>query len=89
MNVWNPEARADNQYKILTDETKVVANEGKTYQVRKVLVENNAYNLGNGATAKTLTMVVVYRLKKDGTPGLKLTNWNFRLSEVFNAAFED
>ena len=81
--IWNPEARAEDQMTIIADETKIVEDAGKRYQVRLVTVNNSARNIANGARAKTCEMVVVHKLKKDGSTGLRLTSWNKRLWEVF------
>lgn len=70
---------------------RVIAVEdgGCSYELEVFTLVNSEYNISNGGVAEMPNMYRVFRLKKDGSRGLRLTGWNKRFGEVIKSRVEE
>lgn len=73
--------------KRINEVTKRVFDNGMEYEIVKFDLINSEENIAKGAKPIIRNLREVFKIKKDGTRGRKLTNWNKRQREVFDGAF--
>lgn len=70
----------------INEQTRRVTDNGMEYEIVTFDLVNSEKNVANGGKPIIRNLREIFKIKKDGTRGMKLSNLNKRQREVFDGA---